>query len=91
MQFYKLKSIQPLNNYKLKAVFLNGDERIYDVSIFFNRDKWKMFNALQHTEGLFERVKVDAGGYGISWNDELDLSCNELWYNGERPQSLIGM
>ena len=32
--------------------------------------------------GLFEQVKVDSGGYGISWNDELDLSCNELYYNG---------
>ncbi len=21
-------------------------------------------------------------GYGISWNDEIDLSCDELWENG---------
>lgn len=27
-------------------------------------------------------VKVDAGGYGVSWNDDIDLSCNELWENG---------
>ena len=28
---------------------------------------------------LFNQVRVDAGGYGVTWNDNLDLSCNELW------------
>ena len=30
----------------------------------------------------FECVSVDVGGYGIVWNDDLDLSCDELWENG---------
>jgi hypothetical protein len=25
---------------------------------------------------------VDAGGFGISWNDDADLSEYELWTNG---------
>lgn len=33
-------------------------------------------------KGLSEQVKVDVGGYGISWNDEIDLSCDELYDNG---------
>ena len=24
-------------------------------------------------------AKVDSGGYGISWDDDCDLSENELW------------
>ena len=32
---------------------------------------------------MFEDVEVDAGGYGISWNDDLDLSCDEIWEHGE--------
>ena len=28
-------------------------------------------------------MEVDAGGYGIIWNDDLDLSCEELFVNGE--------
>jgi len=43
--------------------------------------KWKPFSALKD-EQLFRLVKVDAGGYGISWNDDIDLACNELWENG---------
>jgi hypothetical protein len=31
---------------------------------------------------LFRRVKTDHGGYGISWNDEIDLSESELWLHG---------
>ena len=28
-------------------------------------------------------MTVNVGGYGIVWNDDLDLSCDELWENGE--------
>lgn len=31
---------------------------------------------------LWSQVQVDAGGYGISWSDDLDLSCDELFANG---------
>lgn len=31
---------------------------------------------------LFSDVIVDVGRHGIVWNDELDLSCDELWENG---------
>jgi len=30
----------------------------------------------------FRALHVDAGGYGISWNDDIDLSEYELWTNG---------
>ena len=40
------------------------------------------FQNLSKISGLFEQVKVDLGGYGVTWNDEIDLSCNQLWENG---------
>ena len=46
----------------------------------------KIVNQLKIKNGLFEQVKVDKGGYGISWNGEIDLSCNELWENGYNKQ-----
>jgi hypothetical protein len=27
-------------------------------------------------------VQVDTGGYGVIWNDDIDLSRNELYNNG---------
>ena len=78
--FYKIKSIKALPNYILRATFINGTIKYYDVKPLF--DIWQPFKTLIYTKGLFELVKVDAGGYGISWNDDIDLSCNELWENG---------
>ena len=46
-------------------------------------DKWQEFKILQDNIKLFSNVKVDNGGYGISWNEEIDISCNELWENGK--------
>jgi hypothetical protein len=72
--------VKPLQEYGLLVVFVSGEKKIYNVKPLF--DKWQPFKALTEIKGLFEQVKVDAGGYGISWNDDIDLSCNELYENG---------
>ena len=79
--FHKVKEVEPLQKYTLKIVFEDNTIKYYDVSKLFN--KWNIFKQLIEIDGLFEIVKVDQGGYGISWNEELDLSCNELWENSE--------
>ena len=78
--FYKVREVSPRPNYELLVSFMNGEKKMYAVAPLFH--KWKPFEMLQSTKGLFEQVKVDAGGYGISWNDDIDLSCNELYHNG---------
>ncbi len=78
--FYRVKDVQPLPNYSLLVSFITGDCKCYNVAPLF--EKWEAFRALSTIKGLFEQVKVDGGGYGISWNDDIDLSCNELWENG---------
>jgi hypothetical protein len=78
--FCKVQSVKPLQDYGLLVIFVSGEKKIYNVKPLF--DKWQPFNDLAEIKGLFEQVKVDAGGYGISWNDDIDLSCNELYENG---------
>ena len=34
---------------------------------------------------FFRAVRVDPGGYGISWSDDIDLSEYELWVRGTPP------
>lgn len=79
MLFHKVKDIKPVEDYCLMVVFENNEVKKYDVSKLFY--KYPVFMALKTINGLFKQVKVDKGGYGISWNDELDISCNELYYN----------
>ena len=78
--FYKVKEVQPLPDYNLLVSFTLGECKRYNVAPLF--ENWDMFKTLSNVKGLLEQVKVDAGGYGISWNDDIDLSCNELWENG---------
>lgn len=78
--FHKVKEVKPLDNFKLQVCFEDMTIKIYDITPLFL--KWQVFNSLQADKELFVSVKVDAGGYGISWNDDIDLSCNELWENG---------
>lgn len=77
--FYKVKEVKPLKDYILEITFFNEKIKYYDVSNLF--EKWKIFNELRENKELFNKVKVDKGGYGISWSDEIDLSCDELWEN----------
>jgi len=78
--FHKVKVIKPLSDYSLMVQFENGEKKQYYIKQLIN--EIDAFKTLMYVSGLFEQVKVDFGGFGISWNDELDLSCNELYYNG---------
>ena len=66
-----------MDNLILKIIFENEEVRYYDVKNLICEHK--EFEILKDIN-LFTLVKVDTGGYGISWNDELDISCNTLYY-----------
>ena len=78
--FHKVKAISALPDFRLSVQFAEGVTKLYDVKPLF--DKWPAFCVLQDHPELFESVEVDVGGYGIIWNDDLDLSCDELFANG---------
>ena len=77
--FHKVKNVIALPDLKLSVEFAEGVTKIYDVSPLPSR--FPVFRLLEE-QGLFEGVEVDVGGYGVVWNDDLDLSCDELWANG---------
>lgn len=77
--FHKIYNVKAWPDMMLLVWFADGEIRQYDVKPLLA--KWKAFSALKD-EHLFCMVKIDAGGYGLSWNDDIDLSCNEIWENG---------
>lgn len=74
----KIKSIKILNNFKLQVLFDNGVTKIVDFTKKFDES---IYEDLQN-EILFRQAKVDIGGYGVSWNDDIDISEYELWNIG---------
>ena len=83
MEFHTIKSIKPLENMILEAVFFNGEIKRYDMKNLIK--KHEAFKSLKNKK-LFNKVKVDIGGHGIVWNEEVDLSSEEIWVNGTRAE-----
>lgn len=78
--FHKIKNVAALPEYKLSVQFSEGVTKIYDVKPLF--EKLPVFAELKNNPREFACVSVDVGGYGIVWDDDFDLSCDELWENG---------
>ncbi len=79
--FHKVKSVNALPDFVLSVQFSEGITKTYDVKMLFER--WPAFEKLKVEPGYFDKVRVDLGGYGIIWDDYLDLSCDELFENGK--------
>ena len=75
----KIKSVKVFKDAKLKIIFEGNIKRIYDCYTIMQEEP---FNRLKD-KALFKNVRVDSGGYGISWSDGIDLSESELWTHGE--------
>ena len=75
----RIKSVTPIANFQLLVRFDNGVEKIYDCMRLLSRPVFELLKV----PAFFRAVRVDPGGYGISWSDDIDLSEYELWTNGE--------
>jgi hypothetical protein len=76
----RIRSVVPISDTELLAQFDNAVEKVYDCAALFARPPF----APLRIAAFFRTVKVDPGGYGISWNDDIDLSEYELWKNGRQ-------
>ena len=75
----KIKEIKiDSDNYLLIVLFANGITKVVD---FKEKLKDDMYLDLKN-KVLFEQAKEYAGGYGVSWNDDIDISEYELWNIG---------
>lgn len=86
----KIISVRSMDETVLLVEFEGGRWRRYDVAPLLARPA---FAALKDRT-LFHSVHVDIGGYGVIWNDEVDLAEHELWVNGvamDAPQSGQGL
>ncbi|MBU4225928.1 MAG: DUF2442 domain-containing protein [Chloroflexi bacterium] len=75
----KIQSVKPLEGKQLLVKFVNGVEKIFDCNQLLHLEIFQLLN----NDAFFKLVKVDSGGYGISWNDDVDLSEHELWVSGK--------
>lgn len=79
--FHKIKSVGFVDKFILVAQFEDGICKIYDLKKL--AENVPVFQSLLNSPELLKKVHIAGSGFGIVWNDEFDLSCNEIWENGK--------
>ena len=75
MEKIKVKAVYPANDLNIIVIFTNGVIKRYDVKQLFSQFDW--YQELNNPD-IFQLVKVDCGGCGVSWNEDIDISEYEL-------------
>ncbi len=77
----KIEDIVPLQNYELLVFFRNGIVKKCRIEEFFNKNKvLKTFLTLR--KEMFQFVRIQPGGYGIYWEENMCISDAELYDTG---------
>lgn len=90
--FHRMKSLKYLctiygdeaAGYWIEVEFENGIIKQYNIENLFSQ--YPQFKALKDKD-LFINGKLEK--YGIIWTDELDLSGEEIYYNGITKHEII--
>jgi len=78
MKYPRIHQTKAINDTTLVIEFTNQEVKRYDIRPLLETP---MFSSLRQP-AFFKNFKVEAGGYAIVWNEEIDLSEYELWKNG---------
>ena len=74
----KVDAVQPLSGRRLRVHFSNGQSSVYDCTSLLADSAFRLLA----NEAFFQNVRADPHGFGVVWNDEVDLSESELWLHG---------
>ena len=78
MKYPRIGKAKAINDHTLVIEFTNKEVKKYDILHLL---KNPIFAPLRQP-AFFKNFKVEPGGYGIVWNEDIDLSEYELWKNG---------
>jgi hypothetical protein len=74
----RIKAVKPLPPRRLLVEFGNGETKVIDCNPLLSEPPFVQLR----NDSIFRQVRVDLGGYGVSWTDEIDLSEAEIWLKG---------
>jgi len=78
ISYPKIQAVEPLQGKRLRVTFSTGINKVYDCTTLLSETPF----APLKNDILFRQVHADRTGYGVVWNDNIDLSESELWING---------
>ena len=78
---YKIEDVVPLGDCALLVFFRDGTVKRCQLRDFF-AEKW-IFAPLLGSRELFNRVEIQAGGYGVCWGESLEIADEALYRIGD--------
>lgn len=78
---YIATKVRFLQNVTVECTFIDGKVCQFDMSKMFK--KYPRLEELRKNRELFLSGRLDAGGYGIVWNDDLDFYAPDIHDIGE--------
>ena len=85
-KYPRIQNVTPQCGKTLLVTFENGVRKVYDCGPLLQRD---VFRALQD-DAVFRCAHADSHGYGVVWNDDIDLAESEIWINGQPAEQRGG-
>lgn len=81
----RIKTMNPMPEFRLRVVFDSGEEVIYDVKedIAHIPD----FTLLKTEYGVFENFSLDESRTCVSWSDRVDLDSDTILEYGQKVNS----
>ena len=77
---YKLQTVVPEDNYKIKAFFVDGKVVLFDMKPLI--DESPKYAVMKQNETLFESASVSPNGDMIFWTEDLTLDAGIVYANG---------
>ena len=87
--FIPIRTVKPLSIFVLEILFENGEIRKYDMKTLI--EKYPAMKPLKESLELFNQVHVDLKGFGLIWNENIDLSAWGLYEKQLQFDSLFDM
>lgn len=78
----KIEDVVPLRDHCLLVFFRDGTVRKCDLTEYL--EKTRGFSVLAKREDFFHCVRIQTGGYGVQWDENLSISDSELYRMGKR-------
>ena len=87
MKYPRIRSVRAEGDKTLWVTFDNGVAKLYDCKPLLRTEPFRLLQ----NDAIFRAAHADTNGYGVIWNDEIDLAESEIWINGvEAEQSNAG-
>lgn len=85
MQAQKIEEFKIKENYTIEATFFCGVVKEFDVKILFER--FPEYKRLVSDPVLWSKAELLPQGSGVYFDDDLDLTADEIWINGKTTDS----